>query len=176
MTKLIYYGIDDGERKDILLDTADAFDITKREVKDEELGELLGYLAGLEGYEKAGEGGDPIGEELLVFVDFPSNLLQQFLLELRQKGEVFPHKAAMTETTKDWTFGRLVNHIQRENSVVTSWSELLPVVKESLEKQKQVPTKARQDAIEWTKALRSKGDDLTEGDVREAIRRLKATL
>lgn len=176
MTKLIYYGIDEDKRKDVLLNTADAFNIATKEVKDEELGELLGYLAGLEGYEASGKGGDPVHEELLVFVDFPSELLQKFLLAMRDKGEVFPHKAAMTETTKDWTFERLVRHIKDENAVVTAWAEMLPLVKENLQRQKKEPTDARKAALEWSQNLRLKGDDLTEEDVREAIRRLKEQL
>ena len=79
----------------------------------------------------------------------------------------------MTETTKDWTFGHLVRHIQNENAVVTAWAEMLPIIKNSLEKQKVSPTAERAEAIEWSKNLREKGEDLTEEDVREAIRRLK---
>ena len=173
MSTLIYYGIENEERRNKLLETADHLKIKKRQVKPEELGEYLGYLAELPGYEKTDKKEEIVEEELLVFVDFSSELLQEFLLDLREKGEIFPHKAAMTETTKDWTFGRLVRHIQNENSVVTAWAEMIPLVKNSLEKQKTAPTKEREEAIEWSKKLREKGEDLTEEDVREAIRRLK---
>lgn len=173
MSTLIYYGIENEKRQTKLLETADKLQVEKREVLPEELGEFLGYLAGLEGYDKTGNQEESVAEELLVFVDFSSELLQKFLLDLREKGEIFPHKAAMTETTKDWTFGHLVRHIQNENAVVTAWAEMLPIIKNSLEKQKVSPTAERAEAIEWSKNLREKGEDLTEEDVREAIRRLK---
>lgn len=173
MSTLIYYGIENEERQNKLLETADKLQIEKREVDPKELGEYLGYLAGLPGYDKRSKEEEIVKEELLVFVDFSSELLQKFLLDLREKGEIFPHKAAMTETTKDWTFGRLVRHIQNENAVVTAWAQMIPIVKNSLEKQKTSPTKEREEAIEWSKKLREKGEDLTEEDVREAIRRLK---
>lgn len=176
MSQLIFYGIKSEARRAHLLEAAAAQAIDVREVKKEEVGELLGYFAGLEGYEKTGNMEEAPEDELLVFVDLHSHDLQDILLALRKMGEIFPHKAAMTETNKDWTFARLVKHIRRENAVIQAWSQMMAVAKEVIEAQESEPTKAREEALTFAKDLRLKGEDIEEGDVKEAIRRLKESL
>ncbi|WP_215506446.1 DUF3783 domain-containing protein [Peptoniphilus sp. EMRHCC_23] len=176
MSRLIFYGVDDEARRAHLLEAAEAQAIDVREVKKEEVGELLGYFAGLEGYEKTGEAAEAPEEELLVFVGLHSHDLQKILLTLREMGEVFPHKAAMTETNKDWPFARLVTHIRRENAIIQAWSQMMAVAKEVIQAQETEPTQARDEALTFAKDLRLKGEDIEESDVREAIRRLKESL
>lgn len=176
MSQLIFYGIKSEARRAHLLEAAAAQAIDVREVKKEEVGELLGYFAGLEGYKKTGNVEEAPEDELLVFVDLHSHDLQDILLALREMGEIFPHKAAMTETNKDWTFARLVKHIRRENAVIQAWSQMMAVAKEVIEAQESEPTEAREEALTFAKDLRLKGEDIEEGDVKEAIRRLKESL
>ena len=176
MSLIIYYGIKGEERKAHLIEAARAQDIALREVARDELGEYVGYLAGLDGYEKLGGAEDAPEEELLVFVDLHSHDLQNILMALRDMGEVFPHKAALTETNKDWTFARLIKHIRRENAIVQAWSQMLAVAKECMEKQKTNPTDARAEALAFAKDLRLKGEAMEEADVKEAIRRLEESL
>ena len=176
MAKIVYYGIEDPDRRDTLLRVAKSMDIETRAVEEDEIGELVGYLAGLEGYEKTRKTAEPIQEEMLLFVSLSSEALQNMLLALRKEGEIFPHKAALTETSKDWTFAYLLHHIQRENAVVNAWSQMLPLVKEALKKQEDAPSKEREEAIEASKALRLKGDDLEEEDVLAVIEQLKKAL
>lgn len=176
MSQLIFYGIKGEARRAHLLEAAAAQAIEVREVEKEEVGELLGYFAGLEGYEKTGDREEAPEEELLVFVGLHSHDLQEILLALREMGEVFPHKAAMTETNKDWTFARLVKHIRRENAVIQTWSKMMAVAKEVIEAQETEPTEAREEALIFAKNLRLKGEDIEEEDVKEAIRRLQESL
>lgn len=176
MSQIIFYGIKSEARRAHLLEAAEAQEIPLREVEKDEVGELLGYFAGLEGYEKTGNVEEAPEDELLVFVDLHSHDLQDILLALREMGEIFPHKAAMTETNKDWTFARLVKHIRRENAVIQAWSQMMAVAKEVIEAQESEPTEAREEALTFAKDLRLKGEDIEESDVKEAIRRLKESL
>lgn len=176
MSQIIFYGIKSEARRAHLLEAAEAQEISLREVEKDEVGELLGYFAGLEGYEKTGNMEEAPEDELLVFVDLHSHDLQDILLALREMGEIFPHKAAMTETNKDWTFARLVKHIRRENAVIQAWSQMMAVAKEVIEAQESEPTEAREEALTFAKDLRLKGEDIEESDVKEAIRRLKESL
>ncbi|MDY3118280.1 MAG: DUF3783 domain-containing protein [Peptoniphilus sp.] len=176
MSKIIYYGIENESRKAHLLEAAEAEGIEVREVAPEEVAEDVGYFAGLDGYEKKNRVSEAPKEELVVFVGLHSHALQKILLTLREKGEIFPHKAAMTDTNKDWPFVRLIYHIRRENAIVRAWSDMLAVAKEATEKQKTAPTEARAEAIAFAKALRLKGEAMEEADVLEATRRLKESL
>lgn len=176
MSQIIFYGVEGEARRAHLLEAAAAQAIDVREVEKEEVGELLGYFAGLEGYEKTGDKAEAPDEELVVFVDLHSHDLQEILLALREMGEIFPHKAAMTDTNKDWSFARLINHIRRENAVIQAWSQMMAVAKEVIEAQESEPTQARDEALTFAKNLRLKGEDIEEDDVREAIRRLKESL
>lgn len=176
MSQIIFYGVEGEARRAHLFEAAQAQAIDVREVEKEEVGELVGYFAGLEGYEKTGDVAEAPEDELLVFVDLHSHDLQEILLALREMGEIFPHKAAMTETNKDWTFARLIKHIRRENAVVQAWSQMMAVAKEVIEAQESEPTQARDEALTFAKNLRLKGEDIEEDDVREAIRRLKESL
>ena len=176
MSLIIYYGIKNEERKARLIKAAREQDIALREVAQDEVGEYVGYLAGLESYEKIGGAEDAPEDELLVFVDLHSHDLQHILVSLRDMGEVFPHKAALTETNKDWTFARLIKHIRRENAIVQEWSKMLAVAKECMEKQKTHPTDTRAEALAFAKDLRLKGEAMEEADVKEAIRRLEESL
>ena len=89
MSQIIFYGVEGEARRAHLLEAAAAQAIDLREVEKEEVGELLGYFAGLEGYEKTGDKAEAPDEELVVFVDLHSHDLQEILLALREMGEIF---------------------------------------------------------------------------------------
>lgn len=87
--------------------------IRVRLVKEEELGQSLAALCGLE------EGGAaapaPVGEEMLVMAFFPDGLLDRFLAALRHSGlGPVRLKAVLTEHNRAWTCAQLYSQLSAE--------------------------------------------------------------
>lgn len=81
------------------------------------LGQTVGYLCGLSGYDRreAEEAGG-FQEELLILRGFSGARLNQLLGLFRSSGvRKVELKAAVTDTNRDWTLAKLAAEIQKEH-------------------------------------------------------------
>lgn len=139
----------------------------------------VGYLAGLEGYEASEKRLDPekiAQSEMILFVDTPRDVLGQVLSRLQAQNFIFPHKATMTQSTKDWTFNYLVGHIEAEHAVMTAWGEMVKDVKRALAIREEAQDQDLEDALNDIQALRDLGDSISLKNVRQAHMRLVEVL
>ena len=95
-----------------------------RSVQPEQVGETVGYLAGIAGFEaqEPAEGKDlPVLErEMLVLKDFSGRRLDELLLNLRRAGVPRIHlKAVLTEHNSKWSFCRLYEELAAEHQTMT---------------------------------------------------------
>ena len=95
--------------------------IRMRPVTPEQVGQLVGYLAGLKGWEERPDTGDitvPQGSVLL-FSGLMGHRLDQVLTALRKAG-VPPqvYKAVVTADNAGWPFGQLCAELARERQAV----------------------------------------------------------
>lgn len=84
-----------------------------------ELNETVGYLAGLDGYEKADQAwtGDSFDTEFMLLCNLPESLLDRFLDEMQADGLRIDHKAVVTEYNRESEFHELIEEIQNEHEV-----------------------------------------------------------
>ncbi len=95
--------------------------LTVRQVEPSRFGEKLGAIAGVPGYEIAGEpfGGEGFTDEMLVMKDFDNQTLDNFLKGFRSmKIPSVPLKAVLTPTNCDWTSVALHDEIRKEHEAV----------------------------------------------------------
>lgn len=90
-----------------------------RRIRPEELGETVGYLAGLDEGPAAEEpeGAAPVDEPMLVFCGLDNRALNALLQGLRQPG--LPRvslKAVLTPTNRGWTARALYGELQAERA------------------------------------------------------------
>ncbi|MFR5601090.1 MAG: DUF3783 domain-containing protein [Lachnospiraceae bacterium] len=90
-----------------------------KNITPEQTGELVGYLAGIPGFEPQAEGtpaGDMIPEEMLVMKNFSSGRMDQLLMGLRKAGvPKINLKAVITEQNSKWTFYQLYQELKEEH-------------------------------------------------------------
>lgn len=83
-----------------------------------QVGERVGYLAGMDGYEKneIGEALPLISQEVLVMKDFSSRRMDELFLRIRKAGiPKIDLKAVITATNAGWTFYQLYEEILAEH-------------------------------------------------------------
>lgn len=83
-----------------------------------QVGESVGYLAGMDGYEKneIGEALPVISQEVLVMKDFSSRRMDELFLRIRKAGiPKIDLKAVITVTNAGWTFYQLYEEILAEH-------------------------------------------------------------
>lgn len=83
-----------------------------------QVGESVGYLAGMDGYEKneIGEALPVISQEVLVMKDFSSRRMDELFLRIRKAGiPKIDLKAVITATNAGWTFYQLYEEILAEH-------------------------------------------------------------
>jgi len=119
--QILIYHIEDPEKKAALIEEAEKLDFIVREVSEDEVGEKIGYLVGMDNYVENGMSAVPPQEEMILFAGADSLSIQTLLKNLRETPHRFPHKANLTETTKDWSFKQLVEHIEVEHRVVEAY-------------------------------------------------------
>ena len=84
-----------------------------RPVKEEEWGQPLSALCGLDGQKKS-LAKVTVGEEMMVMAFFPDPLMDQWLAVLRQNGLTVRLKAVLTEHNRSWDCGRLYAALSQE--------------------------------------------------------------
>lgn len=92
-----------------------------KNITPEQVGQKVGYLAGVEGYEAQETDKEAdlpvIGEEVLVMHRFMSRRIDELLLNLRKAGVPrIELKAIVTESNCPWTFYQLYEELKEEHA------------------------------------------------------------
>lgn len=92
-----------------------------RNIQPDQLEEKIGFLAGIEGFEKEekeenSQEPEELTREVLVMHQFTNDRLEEFLLRLRKAGVPRVElKAVVTQTNASWTFRQLYQELCREH-------------------------------------------------------------
>ena len=118
--KVVLYNLSEetsrGERLRTILEE---LGIPAEEMTDDRLNETVGYLAGIDGYEAAGEPyeGEGSSQEFMLMCNLPESLMDRFLSAMMEGGLRIDHKAVVTEYNRDWQFHELIDDISGEHDV-----------------------------------------------------------
>ena len=100
-------------------------------VTSADLGQEIGYLAGLSGFEASAEdydGGIP-ATEFMVMCGFSESLLDKFLDVMQAQSIRIDHKAIVTDYNRYYTLGELIGDIEGEHEVFQALLALDKVIK-----------------------------------------------
>ncbi len=88
-----------------------------KNISQEQMGQTVGYLAGIEGFEEQeAEACPPVEEELLVIKNFSNSRLDEFLMNLRRaEVEKIALKAVLTDTNCKWKLYDLYQELVKEH-------------------------------------------------------------
>ena len=89
-----------------------------RHVAPEQYGELIGYIAGIEGFTATNTTPSAVemNDEMLLFKNFDQAMLTDFLARYRQAGiKTIPLKAGLTPTNIHWTSIALHDELHEEH-------------------------------------------------------------
>lgn len=172
--KLLIYGFEnDPERCNKICRIADKYNIKVENIMSEDIENKVGYLMGIYGYEKVAEKSDnKIDIQFMLFSDFDREILAKFLTDLRNEGITVPYKSVITETTKDWRFSYLLDHIQEEHRVMTKFNELGKYVKKAMEILQEEKNEELEFAVKSAMELTQR-TDISEKDVDEKFELFK---
>lgn len=173
--QLLYYGFNE-ERREKVVNVAEKFGIKTKEVKKEDLEQKVAVLFNLEGYEREDVDYIDIPKvEMLLFGDLDRNILQSYLMALKEKEVIVPYKAVITETSKDWKFSYLLEHIKDEHEVVQLFNELGKLTKKAQKKLDTVESTELRDAIDYALSIREI-NGVEKEDILPRYNRLKEAL
>ncbi|QHI71667.1 DUF3783 domain-containing protein [Aminipila terrae] len=107
-------------------------DIEVKNIEKTQINETIGYLAGMEGFGKSEDAynGDDYTTEFIIMNALSESKLDAFLHAMMSQNLRIEHKAAVTDTNKNWTFRQLVGDIGEENEVFVALLELGKLAKE----------------------------------------------
>lgn len=178
---LLYHLEETGERGAQLRQILRREGIAVREIREEMLGQSLGFCAGEAGF-PADEGsynGPVFPEEVLVFYGITGKRLDQLLRMLKEiPGGPVALKAVVTQHNKAWPVGALFEELQKEHRLMAKMRE---VQAEMLRWEAQDVTAAPQecqsalrDALRDAKAMLKRGSDVTEALCEQKIKTIRA--
>lgn len=112
-----------GEKEKVITDALTLLGVKTRRVTADDLGQPVGYLAGVEGMETAKSTGEPpvaAATEVLVMCGFTQMQFNLFMaLFQRKKLPPVGLKAMLTPTNQEWPFAKLVGELQAEHALMT---------------------------------------------------------
>lgn len=111
------------EKEKAITDALTLLGVKTRRVNAEELGQPVGYLAGVEGMAGAEFAGEPpaaVATEVLVMCGFTQMQFNLFMaLFQRKKLPPVGLKAMLTPTNQEWSFAKLVGELKAEHAMMT---------------------------------------------------------
>ena len=132
--KVVLYNLGtDSSRGERLHGILEKLGIPAEEIKDENLNETVGYLAGLKGYEAAGKTYEGKGSqaEFMLLCNLPESLLDRFLAEMTAENLRINHKAVVTEYNRETEFHELIDEIGGEHDVFQALLDLDAMIKQA---------------------------------------------
>lgn len=131
MKEIILFNADDRER-DILKDLGQAENIGIREISMEDLDQKVGYLAGIEGFEREdveSNHEDKYDFTFMLFKDFTNEEIFDFVKKMQEKKLYVPHKAALTQYNIKWPLRFLLDENDEEHKTMGLIQEINKLVK-----------------------------------------------
>ena len=132
--KVVLYNLGtDSSRGERLHGILEKLGIPAEEIKDENLNETVGYLAGLKGYEAAGKTYEGKGSqaEFMLLCNLSESLLDRFLAEMTAENLRINHKAVVTEYNRETEFHELIDEIGGEHDVFQALLDLDAMIKQA---------------------------------------------
>ena len=132
--KVVLYNLGtDSSRGERLHGILEKLGIPAEEIKDENLNETVGYLAGLKGYEAAGKTYEGKGSqtEFMLLCNLPESLLYRFLAEMTAENLRINHKAVVTEYNREAEFHELIDEIGGEHDVFQALLDLDAMIRQA---------------------------------------------
>lgn len=132
--KVVLYNLGtDSSRGERLHSILNKLGIPADQIKDENLNETVGYLAGLKGYEAAGKAYEGKGSdtEFMLLCNLPESLLDRFLAEMTAENLRINHKAVVTEYNRETEFHELIDEIGGEHDVFQALLDLDAMIKQA---------------------------------------------
>ncbi|MBQ8983134.1 MAG: DUF3783 domain-containing protein [Lachnospiraceae bacterium] len=130
---VLLYGFNDSQRLREINYVMVQMGIRVKIIKDDQIGQTVGFLAGVKGMEENpdAEKFEPLNEEVMVMHNFSLNKrIDLMLSNIKNRGlEGIPLKCIMTSTNKNWTFYQLAKELEKEHALLTG----APLPEEELE-------------------------------------------
>ena len=94
--------------------------IQSHTVTDREVGQDVGYLAGFHGFQEKpiSDVIPPVSEGVLCMCGMSSQRIDQFIKTLKEHQIDIPIKATVTATNQKWSFGALVEELNKEHEAI----------------------------------------------------------
>lgn len=144
------------------------------EIKEELLGETLGYCLGLPGFPKTDAPVPEAGfeEEVLVMKGFTKQSMDRMLKEFQRKNiPPVALKAVLTEHNSKWSCIDFFKELKQEHLFMNAYHSLRRLV--FLAEQQKDQTAELQEAVRKAKEQLAKGDQVRFGELTQALERLK---
>lgn len=121
MGQVLLYNIPEGEKRRRITVALTRLGIRGRDVRAEEYGHPIGWLAGLEGFAPGTEAaGETFTDEMLVLCGLPSGKFNAFLDALRASRANVALKAVLTDTNAAWDSRELHRAIRAEHEAMSA--------------------------------------------------------
>ncbi|WBW50089.1 DUF3783 domain-containing protein [Peptoniphilus equinus] len=172
--QFFYYGFSP-EREAVLQAIAASFDIDAMAIDDEDTNQKVGYIFGMEGFERTEGDGEAHSAEFVIFSSFDRNEMGQFLMALKEEGIVIPFKCVLTETNAAWTLSYLMAHVADEHETVLMYNDLSKLIKQAQGALDQNYDEALYHAIGYALSIREL-TDLDKDDITVRYNKLEEVL
>lgn len=120
---VLLYGFRDPQRMREINYVMVQMGIRVKVIKDEQLGQTVGYLAGVKGMEENPnpETYEPFDKEVLIMYNFTiSKRIDLMLSNIKKRGlEGIPLKCVLTSSNKKWTLYELAKELEKEHALLT---------------------------------------------------------
>ncbi len=117
MAKVLLYNFTDSARREAVRLCASRLGLDLIDILPKDQGKTLGYMLGIPGY-FPGTQVSPFSEEMIVFYNLPSPLLDLFLDCLLKNQIVVPLKAVVTSHNIGWSSERLYKELRAEHNAI----------------------------------------------------------
>lgn len=125
---VLIYNIEGEEKKETVLEILNSKNIDYRILKDKDVFQRVGYLAGIEGFREIDSENLPergADSEMVLFANFEEEDLIDLLKNLKEKNVYIPLKAGLTETNINWILNDLILHVDEENEMMQAYTSML---------------------------------------------------
>lgn len=130
---LIYLG-DELQKEEVLKTVLNEMNLTYRFLQDEDLQELVGYLIGLDTYEKkAIQGNVHFASDLMIFHQVCDEQIQELNERLSKYNVTMKRKAMLTQHNANWLLKDLMTEIEEEHHYFQIMEEIHSILKASSE-------------------------------------------
>lgn len=173
-TVYLYHVSLDSQRGQDIVRALDEISVQVEEIKEEQLGETLGYCLGLPGFPKTGAAAPEVSfeEEVLVMKGFTKQSMDRMLKEFqRKKIPPVALKAVLTEHNSKWKCIDFFRELKQEHLFMSAYQSLRRLV--SLAEQQKNPAAELQKAIQQAKEQLAKGDQVGFEELIQALEELK---